>query len=328
MLGKHVQLGYMFIRDLLANGQLQLSKIPAGKNPAAMLTKHLAASNLHKLLSKLGVRTRPADSKDLLSVLNLEVLASTREQQSSFFIGMLAEQPVTAQLVESRGSSRPAHRRSLPEPSQAAAQNLPSSQRTFAWSSFYGYFLCLVALLCAANCVFDNLVNFKLYGLLLSTMLVLVKLSRVITFICAHLASTTTSLPRALGTTSSLALASMSPTSLQRSMVSTNPRTPAQLSASSTTTLYTSALRTHSWVTNLCSILFTIFLGWVSLACQGKSLSLSASFAQRSSLSSSFPSFSFSFSNQIEAENMVTSSMSSLSSSCLPMKLTRFHTAC
>ena len=105
---KHVQLRYMFIRDLLANGQLQLSKIPAGKNPAAMLTKHLTASNLHKLLSKLGVRTRAADSKDLLSVLNLEVLASTREQQSSFFIGMLAEQPVTAQLVESRVSSRPA----------------------------------------------------------------------------------------------------------------------------------------------------------------------------------------------------------------------------
>ena len=56
----------------------------------------------------------------------------------------------------------------------------------------------------------------------------------------------------------------------------------------------------------MCSIFFSIFLGWVALACQGKSLSLSASFAQRSSLSSSFPSFSFSFSNQIEAENMVS----------------------
>ena len=70
---KRVQLRYMFIRDLLANGQLQLSKIPAGKNPAAMLTKHLTASNLHKLLSKHGVRTRAADSKDLLSVVNLEM---------------------------------------------------------------------------------------------------------------------------------------------------------------------------------------------------------------------------------------------------------------
>ena len=74
---KHVQLRYMVIRDLLANGQLQLSKIPAGKNPAAMLTKHLTASNLHKLLSKLGVKTRAADSKELLSVVNLEMLAAS-----------------------------------------------------------------------------------------------------------------------------------------------------------------------------------------------------------------------------------------------------------
>ena len=63
---KHVQLRYMLIQDLLANGQLQLSKIPAGKNHAAMLAKHLPASTLHKLLPKLGVRTRAADSKDLL----------------------------------------------------------------------------------------------------------------------------------------------------------------------------------------------------------------------------------------------------------------------
>ena len=133
---KHVQLRYMFKQDLIANGQLQLSKIPAGKNPAAMMTKHLSASNLHKLLPKLGVTTRAADSRALFSVLNLVVLASTREQQSSFFIGMLAEQPVTAQLGESRVASRSAHSRSLPEPSQAAAQNLTSSQRTFAWRSF------------------------------------------------------------------------------------------------------------------------------------------------------------------------------------------------
>ena len=65
---KHVQLRYMFIHDLLANGQLQLSKIPEGKNQATALTKHLPASTLHKLLPKLGVRTRAADSKDLLSV--------------------------------------------------------------------------------------------------------------------------------------------------------------------------------------------------------------------------------------------------------------------
>ena len=201
---KHVQLRYLFMNDLLVNGQLQLSKIQAGKNPAAMLTKHLSASNLHKLLPKLGVTTRVADSGALFSVLNLEMLASTREQQSSFFIGMMAEQPVTAQLVASRDSSSLAHSRSLPKPSQAAAQNLPTSQRPFAWSSFSGYFLCSVALLCSANRVYGNLVSFKLYGLLLSSMSVLVKLSRVITFVCANLASTTISLSRASRTTNFL----------------------------------------------------------------------------------------------------------------------------
>ena len=43
-------------------------------------------------------------------------------------------------------------------------------------------------------------------------------------------------------------------------------------------------------------------MGWAALACQGKSLLVSASFAQSSSFSSSFPSFSFSFRNQLEAE--------------------------
>ena len=299
---KHVQLRYLFAHDLIANGQLQLSKIPAGKNHAAITTKHLSASNLHKLLPKLGVTTRAADSRALFSVLNLEVFASPREQQSSFFIGMLAEQPVTVQLVESRVSLRPAHSRSLPELSQAAAQNLTCSQRTFASCSFSGYFLCLVALLCVANYVFANLVNFKLYGLLLSTMSALVQFSRVILVICENLASTTTSLPRALGT-SSFALGSMSSTSLQRSLLSTNPRTPAQLSASSATTASTSALCIHSSGTNLCSI---FFLRWVASACQGKNLLLSASFAQRSSSSSSFLSFSFNFSNHLEAEIMVS----------------------
>ena len=40
---KHVQLRYLSAQDLIANGQLQLSKIPAGKNPAAMMTKQLSA---------------------------------------------------------------------------------------------------------------------------------------------------------------------------------------------------------------------------------------------------------------------------------------------
>ena len=56
------------MHDLIANGQLQLSKISAGKNRATGLTKHLSASTLHKLLPKLGVVTRAADSKDLLTM--------------------------------------------------------------------------------------------------------------------------------------------------------------------------------------------------------------------------------------------------------------------
>ena len=59
---KHVQLSYLFKHDLIVHGQLQLRKIQAGKNPATMLTKHLSASRLHKLLPTLGVTTRAADS--------------------------------------------------------------------------------------------------------------------------------------------------------------------------------------------------------------------------------------------------------------------------
>ena len=143
---KLVQLRYLFAQDLIANGHLQLSKIPAGKNPAAMMTKHLSASNRHKLLPKLSVTTRAADSRTLFSVLNFEVLASSRELQSSFFIGMMAEQLLTAQLVDSPVALKPASSRSLQASSQAAAQNMPSSQRTLAQSSLSGYFLCPRAL--------------------------------------------------------------------------------------------------------------------------------------------------------------------------------------
>ena len=130
---KHIQLRYVFMKDLLVHGQLQLRKIPAGKNPAAVLTTHLPASTLHKLLPRLGVRTRAADSKDLLSVLNVEMLASSREEQS-FFIGMMAEQPVPAQLVASSVASLPST--SLSEPTQAAVLSLQPTQRTFSLSSF------------------------------------------------------------------------------------------------------------------------------------------------------------------------------------------------
>ena len=106
---KHVQLSYLFEHDLIVHGQLQLRKIQAGKNPATMLTKHLSASRLHKLLPTLGVTTRAADSGALFSMLSLELLASSSKHKSSFFIGMMAEQSISAQLVDSGVSSRPAH---------------------------------------------------------------------------------------------------------------------------------------------------------------------------------------------------------------------------
>ena len=92
---RHVQLRYLFKQDLIAKGQLQLRKIPAEKNQATVLTKHLSASNLHRLLPKLGVRTRAADSKDLLAMVSEEVLASSSKEKSSFFIGMMAMMPST-----------------------------------------------------------------------------------------------------------------------------------------------------------------------------------------------------------------------------------------
>ena len=251
--------------------------------------------------------TRAADSKDLLSMISFELPACSPESPDSFFIGMMAEEPVTAQLVASRVASRPlpSSSSSLPPHSQEVVPNLQSSQRTFSWSSFWWYFLCIVAFLGAVNFVNDNFVNFKIYGFFLSAMLVVVKIHWVIGFVCKNFASTTTSLPRrALGSTSSLGLGSLSPTSLQSTMLTTNPRTSGQLSASSPTTLSPLALCTQCWGTKLLSILLPIFLGWAALACQGKSLIVSASFAQRSSFSSSFPSFSFS--NQLATENMVS----------------------
>ena len=43
---KHVQLRYLCMQDLVASGQLKLSKIPTDKNPADVLTKYLTASTL------------------------------------------------------------------------------------------------------------------------------------------------------------------------------------------------------------------------------------------------------------------------------------------
>ena len=80
------------MQDLVASGQLKVSNIPTEKNPADVLTKCLTASTLHKLLPKLGMMTRAADSKDLLSMISFEWPACSLATPDSFFIGMMAEE--------------------------------------------------------------------------------------------------------------------------------------------------------------------------------------------------------------------------------------------
>ena len=219
---RHVQLRCLFKQDPIANGQLQLSKIPAEKNQATVLTKHLSASTLHRLLPKLGVRTRAADSKDLLPMVSEEVLASSREEKSSFFIGMMAQQLVTAQLVppsvasracqdsslqkhfqessfqehSQEAASRDGQGSSLQEHDQEEVQSLKASQRTVSRSSF-------ATLLCATIFAVASFTNFKFYSLLL--------------YFFEQRVSRSAFWPRASRTpTSSSASKSLSATSLQR----------------------------------------------------------------------------------------------------------------
>ena len=181
---KHVQLGLAFKHPLMTTGQLDLRRVAPGKNPATMLAKHLSASTLRKLLPKLGVRTRAADSRDLLSMLNLELLASFREAQSSFFIGMMAEQPASAQLVASTVALRSNLNSSFHSQSGQSALNLQSSQRAYSLDNSGRY---------------DLVVSFKMYDLVSTAMLVTTKLYWFI----GRFASTRTPLRRALGKTSS-----------------------------------------------------------------------------------------------------------------------------
>ena len=323
---KHVQLRYLFRTALLADGQLQLRKIPPSKNPATMLTNNLPASILHKLLPKLGVRTRAADFKDLLSVVNLEMLASPRAEQGSFFIGTMAKHPVSAQLVASRVASRSLHSNSFPQPSQEAASNLQSSQRTFSLSSFWRSLFSVVALLCANLSATDSLVDFKICRFLLSGTRSLTQLCFDAVIVFKQRAFRTTFWTRASRTrTSSLALGSLLTASLQRTMLNTNPRTPVQLSASSPT-LPRTALCTHSWKTRFLTLLLSACLGWVASAYQDHSFTVKASFAQTSN-SSSFPT-SVSASTSLKQRRWPTSRMISLSHSCLPMKRTPCHQLC
>ena len=106
---------------------LPMASLSLDKNPADVLTKYLSNSTLRKLLPKLGVMTRAAESKDVLSMTSCELPACSQECPDSFFIGMMAEELVTAQLVASRVASRSLHS-SLQEHSQEVVPNLPATQ--------------------------------------------------------------------------------------------------------------------------------------------------------------------------------------------------------
>ena len=244
---KHVQLRFLFMQDLVASGQLKLSRVPSERNPADVLTKYLQASTLHKLLPKLGVMTRAVDSKDLLSVISLEGRVSSQPPTSSFFIGMLAESHASAQLVASRAYSRRSLPRSLRPESQQEAEAQPTPT-SFTWSSFRWFYLCSAALLCLP--FFFQIFDFKLYGALLSGMMVAVQLCVRISFILEQAALRTRTAATAFRTLSSVALGSLSPRSLLR------------------------------------ILLATFLLAWVALIMQKKSLLLTASFAQSDSFSS------------------------------------------
>ena len=219
-------------------------------NPADVLTKYLQASTLHKLLPKLGVMTRAVDSKEMLSVLSFDGQVCSSQPTSSFFIGMLSEEPITAQLVASRAYSRRSlPRPSLPEESREAVQSIP---RSFTWSSFRWFFVCSAALLCVP--FFFQIFDFKLYGSLLSGTMVVVQLCQRISYVLDQVASRTRASATALRTVSSVALGSL--------------RTPKSLRR---------------------VLLATFLAAWVALLVQ-KSLILSASFAQKDSFESSLPS--------------------------------------
>ena len=274
---KHVQLRFLFMQDLVASGQLKLSKIPSERNPADVLTKYLQASTLHKLLPKLGVMTRAVDSKDLLSVISFDGRVSS-PPTTSFFIGMLAEEPVSSQLVASRAYSRRSLPRSLRPESQEEVQPTPTS---FTWSSFRWFSVCSAALLCMP--FFFQIFDFKLYGALLSGMMVAVQLCFRISFVLEQVASRTRTAATALRTLSSVALGSLStPKSLIR------------------------------------ILLVSFSLGWAALLVQNKSLILSASFAQRASFSSlpslCFSSFCFAASSPASQRALTAASSMSFSS--------------
>ena len=191
------------MQDLVASGQLKLSRVPSEKNPADVLTKYLQASTLHKLLPKLGVVTRALDSKDLLSMVSFGGQAFSEPLTSSFFIGMLAERHASAQLVASRAYSR----QSLPGSLRLERQEDPPAALTtptsFSWSSFVWFSVCIAALL-GLPFFFGNF-DFKLYGALLSSMMIAVQLVLRASFLLQQVAFRTRAAASAFRTLSSVA---------------------------------------------------------------------------------------------------------------------------
>ena len=276
----HVQLGFVFMKELPVHGQLHFRKIQAGKNPAAMLTTHLPASTFHKLLPKLGVRTTAADSRDSLPMLNIEMRASSRREQSSFFIGMMTEQPATAQLVAASVASRVTPSSSFQQHSQEEVLTLKSSQRTFSFRSFCWYLFLMVALLCADLYATDSFVNLQICSLLSSDCLIQLCFDTVLVFkqwaLRTALWTTMSSLPFRRSTSTILPR-------LELSMI------PAYLSSSTALCLY-------PWKIRLLLILASAY--------SGPSFTVKASFAQTSSFSS-FPGISVSF-HIFEEQQMAT----------------------
>ena len=254
---KHVQLRFLFMQDLVASGQLKLSRVPSEKNPADVLTKYLQASTLHKLLPKLGVVTRAVDSKDLLSMISFEGQVSSGPLTSSFFIGMLAESHASAQLVASRAYSRRSLPGSLRLESQPDEPAVPSTPTSFSWSRFVWFSVCIAALL-GLPFFFGNF-DFKLYGALLSSMMIAVQLVLRVSFLLQQVAFRTRAAASAFRTLSSVALGS---------------------------------LRTTRSLNRI--LLVSFLLAQLALLVQERSLILSASFAQNQSFES-FPSLQPSF---------------------------------
>ena len=171
-----------------------------------------------------------------------EVPASSREGPSSFFIGLLAEQPASAQLVASSVASRTCQDSSLQESRhevasrdcqdssiqkhckvsslrghiQEALQSFQSSKRTFSRSSF-------AALMCANIFATVSFVSFKIYRLLVYGMLSFVQLSfETISVIQQYVLIRTATWTRALRTTTSFSASkSLSAARLQRTWPAT-----------------------------------------------------------------------------------------------------------